>query len=357
TQNVVDAAALAGAHALAADADPYTRAQAYISRNYLTHTFASNNEVIQLGEWDRTTRTFNPAGANINAVRVAVARKNAPLYFAPILGVNTFDVPREAIALAVPPAACRLWGINGVTIHGGSNTNSYDSTVAEYDPVTPGSDGDVCSCQDVRFAGTPTIIDGDVLYGNGYSFTTTGDAHATGDANELGSCIDTPLDFGDVATLNDNDTIGLSDGGEDPIVETADGLLFQLNSGDHITLNPGTYYFDEFKLNGNASLTVTGPTTFYISGQMTVNGGGIANETGDPWNLTIISSGDVAWSGSMDLYGSLYAPTSQVNISGGADVYGTAVAGILEIGGGSNFHVDESMPLYGTQAVPPTLVK
>ncbi|MEE8170925.1 MAG: TadG family pilus assembly protein, partial [Phycisphaerae bacterium] len=333
TQNAVDAAAVAGAHALAEGADVNARVHTYLDPNYLTGGIPSNLETIEIGTWDAATRSFIVGGATPNAVRVAVTRENAPLYFAPVFGVNTFNVPREAVAIMEPPQECRLWGINNATIHGGSGTDSYDSTVYAYNPAFPDANGDVCSCGDVRLSGTPVFVDGDVYYGQGYQFDTGGNPTATGEIAELDACIDPVLDFGDVEVVNDNDTIGLTDGGVDPL-DTSGGTAaadFKINSGDILTLQAGTYYFTSFDIAGNASLTVTGPTTIYVDGDTKIVSGGVVNTTQDTTLLTFISSGlKVDFGGSIEFYGTLFAPNSDVSISGGADFYGTIVGGTLD---------------------------
>ncbi len=357
TQNAVDAAAAAGAAALASKSDVDARVHTYLNQNYLTQGFASNLETIEVGRWDRETRTFTAGAENANAVRVAVTRQDGPLYFAPALGVNTFSVPREAIAMANPPGDCRVWGIGGVVIEGGSNTDSYDSTVAAYDPLDAGSQGDVCSCQDVTLEGRPTIVNGDIFYGDGYLYTTNGSAHATETVAELDACLNAPLDFGDAATVNDNGTIGLSDDGRDPVTSIDGGVDFLLDGTDQIALDPGTYYFNTFTLTGNSTLTITGPTTIYITDAFTVDGSGIANATGIPANLSIVSAADIELAGNMSMHATVFAPNSNVTIEGGSDLYGSVIAGFLTLGGGSNIHVDESLPFSSVDATPPVLVK
>jgi hypothetical protein len=185
----------------------------------------------------------------------------------------------------------------------------------------------------------------------------TNGTDVTGTIGPLPSCIDPVLDFGDAATNNDNDTIGLSDGGEDPFRHG--GGMFRLGGGDNLTLQPGTYYFTPLELTGGSTLTLTGPTTIYTTGRLVVGGGGVINPSGDPHDLSIIASGDrVSWTGGSDTYGSLLAPNAQIVIGGGGDFFGAAIGLELEMTGGSHFHVDESLPFNGgTEAVPPVLIR
>jgi hypothetical protein len=59
---------------------------------------------------------------------------------------------------------------------------------------------------------------------------------------------------------NDNGTIVLTDYGRDPWV----GDPLRLIEDDNLTLSPGTYYFSDVRMVGQATLTVTGSTAIYV---------------------------------------------------------------------------------------------
>ena len=80
-----------------------------------------------------------------------------------------------------------------------------------------------------------------------------------------------PVDFGDVATNNDNDNLA------SPPYNSATGA-FKLVAGSY-SIPPGTYYLDTLKVSGSALATVTGPTTFYVTDKVQIAGGGIVNDT------------------------------------------------------------------------------
>ena len=360
TQNAVDAAALAGAGVLGEDGEFAAVNQEvlnYLTQNYLTAAGSPNEEIVELGRWDKDTRTWTAWDPKPNAVRVFVVRNDVPLYFAAIFGMRSTNVSREAIAMVIPPAHCRIWGIEGVDISGDSGTDSYDSTQGAYNPSFPNDDGDVCSCRNMTLRGDTTLVNGDARHGKDYSYITEGGASATGYTDELYQCIDPMPDFGDSAVNNDNGSIGLSDKNRDPLTRGAPGQ-FLLDGDDHITIGPGTYYFEGFEVRGNSAVTVTGAATFYVAGNINVNGSAIVNTTQDPWNMTFIVSGtQVDWAGTADFYGSILAPDALVDISGSAGWYGGVVGRELEISGSTVFHVDESLPASTIPGSPPVLVR
>src|SRR6185312_10943663 len=90
---------------------------------------------IALGTWDKTALTFTPltgsAQSSANAVRVTClvnqSRSNAlRLFFAPIFGLSSSNVSAQAIATGSSVNCGPFIGLNGVTISGGSYTDSYD---------------------------------------------------------------------------------------------------------------------------------------------------------------------------------------------------------------------------------------
>ena len=100
------------------------------------------NADVVTGNWDSGTRTFTPAGAPINAVRVVTRRSQgngnaAGLFFARILGFNQVDVETAATAtfqsggdaciIALDPSvadALRIGGTANVTMTCGAQVNS-----------------------------------------------------------------------------------------------------------------------------------------------------------------------------------------------------------------------------------------
>ncbi len=365
-QNNADAGCLAGASALQEGAyeDFHERALTMLGRNQKSQGFtALRDQIIQVGRWDTKALSFTPVDpldANRgNAVRVVSVRNKVPLFFAGLAGHHATDVTREAVAM-VRPTCGGIWGLEEVRVPGNVVVDSYDSRDGAYSAMSAGENGDVCSNGDLSVAGS-IEIHGDAL---GRPVTTSGGAYTiTGFVDELGDPIDPPMvDFGDVALINDNGSIGLTDNGNDPFPAGPWDLF--IKTDDNLTLAPGTYYLDsaEFgavhgtKLPG--SITLTGPTTIYVDGDFGATGQGAINTTGDPGNLTIISSGSkFSLTGQAEFYGSIIAPKSEVLLAGGGDMYGALIGGTVKIAGNFQFHVDESLDLVHSLKKPAILVK
>jgi hypothetical protein len=104
-QVAADAAAIAGvgelnnSHALARQA---AKSIGEMNRAGGTDDFVSLADGdIELGSWNTETKTFTPGGSAVNAVKVT-ARRDLPLFFAPVLGVSKTPVKATAIAFVNP---------------------------------------------------------------------------------------------------------------------------------------------------------------------------------------------------------------------------------------------------------------
>jgi len=166
-----------------------------------------------------------------------------------------------------------------------------------------------------------------------------------------------PIDMPGAIADNDNDTIGLTDDGDDPL--NPSGRLF-LTGNDNLTLAPGKYYFTSVRIVSLATLTITGPTEIYVSGTADFGGGGIINPTGIPGNLKIYLTGSTAtFSGTSDFYGAIIAPDTNLTFLGDSAFYGVLIGKTLDFRGSAIIHVEESLvaDLYGLESVSPVLVE
>jgi hypothetical protein len=84
-----------------------------------------------------------------------------------------------------------------------------------------------------------------------------------------------------------------------------------------------------------------------VTGQVSASGGAFANTTFNPANLQIISSytqpNGVTVGGSSTTYLTIYAPTTDVSVSGGAPLYGALVGKTLSTGGSASIHYDVNL--------------
>jgi hypothetical protein len=363
-QHSADSAALAGASALydageAKDGDPLTvraRALEMIELMHLSQGFlALDDQIIELGTWHPSTYEFTPMEESGTtrpfAVRVVSVRKHTPLFFAAIMGKYETEVTREAVAQG--SGKCwGIWGLRGVRVNGSMVTDSYNSTASAYDAATAGDDGDLCSGRSLRISGAATI-NGDAMAGMGYEVEINGSAaEITGFTTSNTQDITGPtVDFGSVMYINDNLSIGLTDGGKSPWKSGG----FYLNANDNLTMSPGDYYFDSITMRSGATITTTGKTDIFVGGKVDAAGAGIVNSSATPTDLTITSNGtEFEIGGTFDFYGSVLAPNADVVVHGDAQWYGALIGGTVWMKGNVEFHMDESIPESFVFEPPPT---
>jgi len=367
-QHTADSGALAGASALREDgqepasaaASAHDRALDVIERMQKSQGFeALADQIIEVGTWDFKTRAFTAADATTKgpfAVRVVGVRNNTPLFFAAVMGKYSTDVTREAVAIG--SRSCGgIWGLEGIAA-GSISTDSFDSSIASYSSTTANNNGDLCSGRGIVVEGS-FEIHGDVMNGFGYELLVNGTSgEITGlTTSNMNGVKHPPVDFGDIRSFNDNGTIGLTDGGRSPWTKTGKGIRIAAN--DNLGIGGGRYYFDSIALTGGATITLGGPSTFYVSGSIDAAGGSFLNIGGDPSTLSIISSGtSVKLAGGTDFAGSLLAPYAQVSLLGNMVFSGALVGKTLVLDGDTQIHVDESLPLSKWYDPPfPSLVR
>lgn len=364
-QRAVDASALAGASALV-EAEDLATARAFeaAGRNAVGGTPVSEQEAtVIIGSWEGSTREFYPAseddGISPNAVRVVGTRLAVPLFFARVMGSDTTDVIKDAIALARGGTCAGVWGLEGITGEGNVYTDSYDSQAGPYGGENVHRYGDICSCQDIDLRGDVDIY-GSAMWGEGYALLTSGSSYRIwGDVREQRcQAFVPPFDMDEAAADNDNATIGTTDDGRDPFDGTEWDLV--VTAQDNLTLTGGTYYFTSALVDGQATLTIAGPTTIYVSGPAEFTGGGVANLSQNPADLLIYSTGPTMMlSGTAGFYGGVIAPTTDIQLVGTGNYYGTILGRTLDIDGNAFIHVDEQLvfSLFDLESDAPVLVE
>jgi hypothetical protein len=117
-----------------------------------------------------------------------------------------------------------------------------------------------------------------------------------------------------------------------------------------LVLNAGTYIFNSLSIAGNARITVNGNVTIKIAGQGTTNvlsltGNSITNNSYNPSNLKIIygGTGNIALTGGSATAQILYAPNANVTLSGQGAIYGSVIAGRMNITGGGDIFYDTNL--------------
>ena len=106
----------------------------------------------------------------------------------------------------------------------------------------------------------------------------------------------------------------------------------------------GRYYFRDLILTGSSTLNLSGETVIYLYGNLDTSGGDVINNTQIPGNLQIYMTGGTARvAGASDFYGTVYAPNTDVELTGGAQWYGAFVGQTLSLSGTGDIHYDETL--------------
>lgn len=367
-QAAADAAVLASVVELPDSGAVDSVAQEYASLNYpdVENILAPSD--IEPGVWEEHTRSFTPTGsyATANAVRVTLQRgaesgNPLDLFFAPVLGIDAADVEVSAIAYGDKSLCGPLIGIESIRLTGTPMTDSYDSEEGPYDPVTAGDDGNICSDGPIEVVGNATV-NGNASPGQGYEVTIIGAAEVTGSTTPRTTPLDLPaVDASEAAEVNDNDLIpdpsgpggGPPGGGPGQSVLDANNN-FSLTGNQTLDLPPGTYYFNDFDLTGQAAIDISGPTILYVTGDLDTAGGQVLNSSEIPSNLKILMTGGTARIiGNAEMYGILYAPNTDVTITGTGELFGAVVGRTLTMQGTGDAHYDESLDLSPAVELPP----
>jgi hypothetical protein len=117
-----------------------------------------------------------------------------------------------------------------------------------------------------------------------------------------------------------------------------------------LVLNAGTYIFNSLTINGNAKITANGKVTIKIAGVGETNpislaGNSITNSSFNPANLQIIygGTGNISITGGTATAAILYAPNASVTLAGNGAVYGSIIAGRLNVTGGGDIFYDTNL--------------
>lgn len=349
-QNAADAGALSGARALAKGRDSAINAvQKWAAKNIAAGKKVAivAAEDVEVGKWDDATAAFTPLSAlsnqSPNAIRVTCRRtasRGNPLglFFAPVIGVSNSDVIATAVAKLKTSRCGLIIGLSSVSMSGGSHTDSYSSASGPYSAAAASQSGHVCSNGDITMSGSSAIY-GDAHPGEGKIVKSSSSIGVSGETASLSDPISyPPAEPGDAGWNNDNASIPRSLYNKDPLNGKGE---FSLSGGDRVDLSPGTYYFSKLTLSGGSILGVTGASKIYVTGDVNLSGGSVANTTMLPENLHLFPMGSkCVISGSSEFYGVVYGSTAQITRSGESGFFGALIGASLVLSGGGGIHAD-----------------
>jgi hypothetical protein len=268
-----------------------------------------------------------------------------------------------------------VFGNTGVTMSGGSYTDSFISTPphiirGQYKHGDVGTNS-VHSCA-INMSGGTEIF--------GKAWVGFGGNPATGICLSCNSTVYNKI-TGSLTSAKDMTPK------TDPAGGTWMGAL-KLSGHTAKSLSSGNYRYSSITLSGGSKLTLSGTVMIHIDGDLTVSGGGggcggagggsggagggsggssiviasgsvtiyangkkidfsggsLVNNTQNPKNLTIYGTARlqrVNLSGGSDQHLLLYAPTATITLSGGQNTFGSIIGSAVNLSGGSSVHYDE----------------
>lgn len=251
-------------------------------------------------------------------------------------------------------------GIDKVKLIGGAYSDSYDSSNGPYnsDITSPlynaGQQSSVASNGPITISGGSHVY-GDANPGPGYPFnpppqpTVVTGSYAT---------LQAPLQLDPIPAAEISNALASNNNAAiDPAILPPGTYDLDLSGGDTLTLPQGTYYFTSIELSGGSNIQVSGPTKIYVDGGDIDSSGGSFVNSGPPRNLLILSTGDeIELEGGSNFIGCIYAPTSNLENTGGCNVYGAIVCEEVVDTGGAAVHFDIDLlnispPNFGTYKI------
>ena len=123
---------------------------------------------------------------------------------------------------------------------------------------------------------------------------------------------------------------------------------FKVNKKKEAVLNPGAYCFKNVKLEDNALLTITGPTTITVTAKADLEKGYVRNLTRVASNLQIRASHKakktcMKLGTGPDMHAIVYAPGCRTTIKRDGDFFGMIVGRCVHFENKINFHYDEAI--------------
>ena len=123
-----------------------------------------------------------------------------------------------------------------------------------------------------------------------------------------------------------------------------------VSGGGTATLANGNYCFHNVTVSGGSTLVINGPVKISVTGKFTDSGGSLQNTSYNPANMQVTSSytgsNGVTVSGTSATYIMIYAPGTDLTVSGGGPLYGSLVAKTLTVSGNSQVHQDLGLPCW-----------
>jgi hypothetical protein len=224
---------------------------------------------------------------------------------------------------------------------GGTSTDSYNSDSGSYAATQINDYGDVGSNGHVKMCGT-SVINGDG------STSSPGDLEIDGGALFHDTSSTEPvivLDPVTQAELDYAESISMAPAGLTGTFNYNIGTgNLRITPGNTVTMTSGTYFFKDLDIGGDLELEPGAHVKIYLIGDAKFTAGSKVNSLGSPKDCWLFSVGDrIDIAAGVELRTALYAPDTEINLNGQADLYGSFVGNFADDLGGSSFHYDRAL--------------
>jgi hypothetical protein len=125
----------------------------------------------------------------------------------------------------------------------------------------------------------------------------------------------------------------------------------KLSGGATLKLNAGTYNINSLSLSGNSNLIIqSGPVILNVQGAgggtvVDLTGGTVANGSflATDFQIKYGGTGSIKLAGGASSSTLVYAPAASLDLSGGADFYGSLLGASVTVSGGTKIHYDRHL--------------
>lgn len=338
----------------------------------LSTSFTSNNWIAtNISGVTVYTKTTTLPDSSYYYVAVYNATTNTPLIYSSgftrsPLATNTYISRLVRVGVSNSPTlfSRAIAATQTIDMSGSAFVDSYDSRKGGYNTsVNRNANGSIATTSTAAAAikiGNADVF-GKVEVGPGGSISI-GSSGAVGDAAWIAGSTGIEPGWSSSTMTGTFPTNAPPSGGPFPAPLIASGVMILGSATNQVSSFSGSGSSVVIKVNGNATLYVTGSFSLsgssyvqinpggslklIVGGSASLSGGGVVNTSAKPANFSLLglpTCTSVTLSGNSALYGNVNAPQADLTMSGTSDIYGAAIVKSATASGGGSFHYDEAL--------------
>ena len=247
----------------------------------------------------------------------------------------------EVLAQLAPTSVFQypLFGNDTIDLKKGALTDSYNSSVAPYDPAHPGQNGTIATngtaSESVELK-QGTVVNGQVVVGPGLANPSTA---VSTDGSTIITGNPPVVSAQQALIVSAVDTSGMSCSTDLKLPKNATFTFYESH---------GPYCYNKIDADQGSVITVSGNVQVYAN-RVDFDKNLSVNVTGNPpqFVLYIYGTHEVAIDKDGTFVGAIYAPQAKVRLKKQAEFYGALLAEEVEIDKESTFHYDEALKAVG----------